>query len=143
LRINGTAQQVVATPASYLTLQHPWKAGDVVELDLPLSPHVAVAPDDKQVQAAMYGPVVLAALLGTEGLTNGMIYGGSGPDDADRGMPMPEVTESGVWFERVEPTNDYSLRFRSKGRGPIHTLVPLAQIMDHRYSVYLRNTSTA
>jgi hypothetical protein len=101
--------------------------------------HIAVAPDDKQVQAAMYGPLVLAALLGTEGLTNGMIYGGSGPDDEDRGIPMPEVTEPGVWFERVEAGANYSLRFHSKGRGPIHTLVPLNEIMDQRYSVYLRN----
>jgi DUF1680 family protein len=141
LRINGTEKSITTTPASYLTIEHPWKAGDVVDLDLPLSSHVAVAPDDKQVQAAMYGPVVLAALMGTEGLTNSMIYRGSGPDDADRGMPMPEVTEQGIWFERVEPTNAYSLRFHSKGHGPIHTLVPLSQIMDERYSVYLRNTA--
>ena len=90
----------------------------------------------------MYGPLVLAALLGTEGLTTGMIYGSSGPDGGERGMPMPEVTEPGIWFERTEAGPDFSLRFRSKGRGPIHTLVPLSEIMDQRYSVYLRNTST-
>jgi len=142
VRINGAVQNVSATPASYLTLDHPWKTGDVIELEMPMTLHVAVAPDDKQVQAAMYGPLVLAALLGAEGLTTGMIYGGSGPDGTDRGMPMPEVTEPGLWFERVEASPDYSLRFRSKGHGPIHTLVPLSQIMDQRYSVYLRNTAT-
>ena len=31
-----------------------------------------------------------------------------------------------------------ALRFHTKGRGPRHTLVPLNQIMDERYSVYLR-----
>lgn len=141
VRVNGAVQSVSATPASYLTLDHPWASGDVVELELPMTMHIAAAPDDKQVQAAMYGPLVLAALLGTEGLTNGMIYGGSGPDDNDRGIPMPEVTEPGVWFERTEASASYSLRFHSKGRSPLHTLVPLNEIMDQRYSVYLRNTA--
>ena len=35
-------------------------------------------------------------------------------------------------------TAHYGLRFLTKGRGPHHTLVPLNQIMDERYSVYLR-----
>jgi DUF1680 family protein len=143
VKINGTPQTVAATPASYLTLDHAWKAGDVVEIVLTMPLHLDIAPDDKQVQAAMFGPVVLAAVLGTEGLTTGMIYGGNGPDETDRGMPMPEVTEAGLWFERAEPSAEFSLRFRTKGRGPIHTLVPLSQIMDKRYSVYLRNTSVA
>jgi DUF1680 family protein len=143
VKINGVARPVDATPATYLTLEHAWKTGDVIDLELPMSMHIAVAPDDKKVQAAMYGPLVLAALQGTEGLTNGMIYGGNGPDDADRGLPMPEVTEAGIWFERAKPSAEFTLRFHSKGKGPIHTLVPLAQVMDRRYSVYLRNTATA
>ena len=140
-RINGLLQAITANPAGYLTIEHDWKAGDVVEIELPMSLHVATVPDDKQVQAAMFGPIVLAALMGTEGLTNSMIYGGSGPDDTDRGMPMPEVTEPGIWFERAEASNEYSLRFHSKGKSPVHTLVALNQIMDERYSVYLRNTA--
>jgi hypothetical protein len=104
----------------------------------------------------MYGPLVLAALLGTEGLTTNMIYGGSGPGGYDDGYPMPVVDlrhrmrhdESAqtppdapadeVWFEQAEASPLYSLRFHTKGRGPRHTLVPLSQIMDERYSVYLR-----
>ncbi len=39
----------------------------------------------------MYGPLVLAARLGTEGLTTSMIYGGSGPRGFDDGYPMPAV----------------------------------------------------
>jgi hypothetical protein len=88
----------------------------------------------------MYGPLVLAVLQGTEGLTTGMMYGVLGPEN-DRGLPMPEVTEPGIWFERAEPTTEFTLRFQSKGKGPVHTLVPLAQVMDRRYSVYVRNST--
>ena len=157
--INGESQQMTVTPSTYLTLDHPWKAGDVVTVDIPLVLHIAPTPDDKQVQAAMYGPLVLAALLGTEGLTTSMIYGGSGPGGQDEGYPLPTVdtrvrvrrgangeaaaakptAEDRVWFEQAEGSPHYPLQFHTKGHGPIHRLVPMNQIMDERYSVYLRN----
>jgi hypothetical protein len=56
-------------------------------------------------------------------------------------MPMPEVQQEGIWFERTEADAKYSLRFRSKGKGVIHTLAPLNEVMDERYSVYVRNTA--
>jgi DUF1680 family protein len=161
VQINGEIQNVAATPSTYITLDHAWKAGDIVTINLPLVLHINTANDDKKVQAAMYGPLVLAARLGTEGLTNSMIYSGSGPRGYDDGYPMPtvdtrpparrgmnappvpEAAPDGVWFEQIEGTRRYPLQFRTKGRGPLHTLVPLSQIMDERYSVYLRNEGTA
>jgi hypothetical protein len=159
ISINGEPQNITATPSSYVKLEHAWKAGDTVVIDLPLTPHIETAPDDKSVQAAMYGPLVLAAVLGTEGLTTGMIYGGSGPRGFDDGYPMPTVDLRGrmrrdasgkpvpaappapdtVWFQRAEASYQDPLRFETTGRGPRHTLVPLNQIMDERYSVYLKN----
>ena len=156
--INGEEQNVTATPSSYIALAHDWKTGDKVTLDLPLILRVCPAPDDKQVQAAMYGPLVLAARLGTEGLTTSMIYGDSGPRGYDDGYPMPTVdlrprphhsangapeppapvAADAAWFEQSETTPLYRLQFRTRGRGPNHTLVPLNEIMDERYSVYLR-----
>lgn len=159
ISINGDPQNITATPSTYVKLDRSWKSGDVVVIEMPLTLHIETTPDDKTVQAAMYGPVVLAALLGTEGLTTGMIYGGSGPRGFDDGYPMPTVDLRGrmhrdasghlvaatppapdtIWFERDEASYQYPLRFRTKGRGPSHTLVPLNQIMDERYSVYLKN----
>lgn len=161
ISINGQLQTVTATPSTYLALEHAWKAGDQVTVDLPLTLHVAAAPDDKQVQAAMYGPLVLAARLGTDDLTTSMIYGDSGPR-GDDGYPMPTVDmrprphhnheadeqpapiPSGpdtIWFEQTEASPLYRLQFKTKGQGLRHMLVPLNEIMDERYSVYLRNLS--
>jgi len=163
--INGELQTINSTPSTYLTLQRDWKTGDEIAADIPLTLHVATTPDDKQVQAAMYGPLVLAVRLGTEGLTTSMIYGGSGPGGYDEGYPLPTVdtrrhvrrgtndseasapeavkAENDIWFEQKEGSPLYPLEFRTKGRGPIHTLVPLNQVMDERYSVYLRNIGIA
>jgi DUF1680 family protein len=153
--INGASQDAAATPSTYLNLEHGWKAGDVIAVDIPLTLHIASTPDDKQVQAAMYGPLVLAARLGTDELTTSMIYGNNGPRGGGDGYPMPAVdlrpaagdaanghtaapaAATDVWFEQSEPSALYSLQFRTKGRGLIHTLVPLNRIMDERYSVYL------
>ncbi len=51
-------------------------------------------------------------------------------------------TQETIWFERVEGSKRFPLQFRTRGAGPVHTLVPFNQIMDERYSVYLRNLST-
>ena len=160
--VNGAPMTATATPSTYLEINHPWKAGDVVTVDIPMTLHIDQAPDDKQVQAAMYGPLVLAVRQGSEGLTNSMIYGGSGPRGFDDGYPMPTVStrspgqrrpnnapasapvpppiaDDGIWFEQTEGSRRYPLQFRTKGRGPTHTLIPLNLIMDERYSVYVRN----
>src|ERR1700678_2418049 len=86
--INGDPISVTSSPSTYMELDHPWKAGDVITLDIPLTLHIDQAPDDKQVQAAMYGPLVLAVRMGTEGLSNSMIYGDSGPFGSDDGDPI-------------------------------------------------------
>ncbi|MGD0735349.1 MAG: glycoside hydrolase family 127 protein [Terracidiphilus sp.] len=158
--INGEPMNLTATPSTYLEINHAWKTGDVLIVDMPLTLHIDQAPDDKQVQAAMYGPVVLAVRQGFEGLTNSMIYGDSGPSGADDGYPMPTVNlhfngrhrqnpestpvpvpsaEDLIWYEQKEGSERYPLQFRTRGHGPIHTLIPLNQIMDERYSVYVRN----
>jgi DUF1680 family protein len=158
--INGEPMNLTATPSTYLEINHSWKTGDVVTVDMPLTLHIDQAPDDKQVQAAMYGPLVLAVRQGFEGLTNSMIYDGSGPSGADDGYPMPTVNlhfggwhrqnpestpaptpsaEDLIWFEQKEGSERYPLQFRTRGHGPTHTLIPLNLIMDERYSVYVRN----
>jgi hypothetical protein len=92
-----------------------------------------------------------------------MIYGSEGPRGYEDAYPMPAVdlrprphrhqegqpaprqpvAEDAVWAEQVEGTPQYPLQFRTKGRGPNHSLVPLSQIMDERYSVYLRNITNS
>src|SRR5205807_9754281 len=67
--LNGRALDAFATPGSYLVLDRTWKDGDQVEVTLPMRLHAHSMPDDRSVQAIMYGPLVLAGRLGTAGLT--------------------------------------------------------------------------
>ncbi len=143
MKINGQRQPVTATPSTYMEVRRNWVNGDVVEITLPMSLHIASAPDDKQVQAAMYGPLVLAARMGYEGLTTSMIYGGSGPRERDVNIPMPEVDGGDIWLEKAEGDRRYPLIFKTKGTGRPYSLVPLYKIMDERYSVYLKSAAKA
>src|SRR5262249_50441511 len=66
--LNGRALEAFASPGSYLVLDRVFHDQDRLELTLPMSLRTCPMPDDPTVVAALYGPVVLAGRLGTEGL---------------------------------------------------------------------------
>jgi hypothetical protein len=102
--------------------------------------HIHKAPDDPSVQAAMYGPLALAMLMGTDDLSASMIHGPQGPDVAGRPHAIPEVSGSRVWARRTQGTADNPLTFETTGGGKVYSLLPLHRVMDQRYSVYVRPT---
>jgi hypothetical protein len=63
VRINGdTAAPLSAGPEGYAALRREWRAGDTIELQLPLAPRVVVGDHLNEGRAALlYGPLVLAA----------------------------------------------------------------------------------
>jgi DUF1680 family protein len=140
IKVNGETQHVASTPSTYAELTRKWKEGDKIEVSFPMAIHTAPLPDDPTLQAAMYGPLVLAAEMGREGLTEKLIYGDSGPEERHKEIPMPEVTvadggSSAKWVERVPGD---ALQFRTVGQTESTSLKPLYEIMDERYSVYLK-----
>jgi DUF1680 family protein len=75
VKLNGKTLNASAAPGSYLTLDREWKAGDKIEMELPMHLHRQAMPDDPRIQAFLYGPLVLAGDLGSEGLTEAHIIG--------------------------------------------------------------------
>src|SRR5262245_33175827 len=51
-------------PSSYVEIAREWKTGDKVQLNLPKSVRLEPTPDNKQVAALMWGPLLLAGDLG-------------------------------------------------------------------------------
>ena len=113
MKLNGKPLDASAAPGSYLTLNRAWKAGDRIEMELPMHLHVEAMPDDPHMQAFLYGPLVLAGDLGNEGLTEAHIFGPNlrvgaadrraartrrsdrQPDAAHRGRRDPDVPGGG------------------------------------------------
>jgi uncharacterized protein len=133
VKVNGRTIPAFADPASYLVLSGPWKSGDRVELTLPMHLHAAPTPDRENLQAAMYGPLVLAARFEVE------------PQDKwyrhftaqEKQEPAPalqlkgKVEDPATWLEV-----NGKLTFRAVAQNPSVTFVPLSSIVHERFSVY-------
>lgn len=128
VRVNGKAIDASASPCSYLSISRVWNTGDRVELDLPMSLHQEAMPDDPGVRAALYGPLVLACDLGSDGLTEKMIVGPLGPHPV-------QSAELPVLRTAIVPGAN-PLTFQAAGT----TLAPLNSIFNKRYSIYWRSS---
>lgn len=138
VKVNGRALEASAAPGSYLTLSRAWKAGDRIEMELPMQLSAESTPDDSGMQAFLYGPLVLAGDLGAEGLEERRVIGPSAPPMRANAVPPIEVptfratgSEVSSWIKAEGP-----MRFRTTGQKRDVTLVPLNSLFGKRYSVY-------
>jgi DUF1680 family protein len=77
--VNGQEEPVNAAPGAYAAIEREWKTGDTVEVRWPMGLRVEAMPDDPNMIAILYGPIVLAGDLGQEGLSEEMRYGPNAP----------------------------------------------------------------
>ena len=89
--VNGHAEPVESRPSSYATVEREWRDGDVVEIRLPMSLRFEPTPDDPARGAFLFGPIVLAADLGAEGLDARARYGPSAPEVRLEELPPAPV----------------------------------------------------
>ena len=88
IRVN---QKIVPAPVSafgYAAVSRTWKTGDTVDITLPMHLQAVPLPGNTNHFAFRYGPVLLAAPLGTRGLTRSDFYGG-GPNVS----PYPQLAQ--------------------------------------------------
>ncbi|MFF0036229.1 beta-L-arabinofuranosidase domain-containing protein [Streptomyces mirabilis] len=112
--LNGRALPDRPEPGSRLTLDREWRAGDRVEVSLPMRTVIEPTPDDPDVQAVLHGPVVLAGAYG------------------DRSTPwLPRLDTGSVRQESQEP-----LRFTARADGEDVSLLPISRVHHQHYSVY-------
>jgi DUF1680 family protein len=115
-------------------LDRTWKTGDKIELNLPMGLHIDSMPDDETIQAAMYGPLVLAGRFGT--VTRDMTFSGEGPKPGTQ-VQVPDVTANATHpLAWIEPDPKQSLTFGAVGQPEAFDLVPLYKVIHERYAVY-------
>jgi DUF1680 family protein len=126
VKLNGKAIDASAEPGSYLTLARIWKAGDRVEMDLPMRLSMETLPDDSSLRAFLYGPVVLAADLGAA--------------SQERSRSEAPVFKAGADPASWVKPGEAPLAFHTSGQTKDYPLAPLNSIFDERYLVYLKVT---
>jgi DUF1680 family protein len=142
LAINGKSQPVKANPGSYVTIDRKWKNGDTVEVRFPMSLHMEAMPDDPNLVAFLYGPVVLAGDLGKAGVDNSKRYGPMSPQfDKGAAVETPEFRcDLKDVLSRLKPEPGAAGTFRSDGIGRPRDVVlaPFYKVIEPRYTVYWR-----
>ncbi len=133
VKVNGRAVPAFADPSSYLVLRGPWKTGDRIELTLPMQLHAAPIPDKENLQAAMYGPLVLAARFEEE--PQDKWYRHFAAQEKQEPAPMLQlkgkVDDPASWLE-----GNGKLTFRTVAQNQSVSFVPLSSIVHERFSVY-------
>ena len=112
--VNGQPFKTKFKPVSYVTIDRMWKEGDQVELVFAYDFHLKSMPDNKNVVALLYGPVLLAFETSKE-----LILKGS----------QEEILQS-----IKKQSNSFS--FILKNNGIDYNLVPFYQITKASYGVY-------
>ncbi len=129
LKVNGKAVKVSSAPGSYIELNRIWKSGDSIALTLPKALHLEAVPDNPNLAAIMWGPLVLAGDLG------------AGDDKAQLEIQkqIPVFVAAGQlpaeWLQAV-PGKSGVFRSVGVGRERDVELVPFYRLHGRTYAVY-------
>lgn len=66
VRVNGRNQRAKVEPDGYVALRRQWQKGDKIDIVLPMRLYTEPMPDNPNLIAILYGPLVLAGILGKE-----------------------------------------------------------------------------
>ena len=140
VKVNGKRVSVKQKPGSYIAVTRQWKDGDKIEANYPMEIQLETTPDNPQKGALIYGPLVLAGELGTEGMQSPAPF--SNPElyndyyTYDYHIPAGLNTTLQVDLkhpERCLQRTGKSLEFRNQ-QGTL--LKPLYDLHRQRYVVY-------
>ncbi len=142
IAVNGQPQTFTLTSGGYATVRREWRTGDVVDVRLPMSLRIEPLPGAAHWIAFLYGPIVLAGDLGTEGMEDLDLYL-TGQTDLVA-VPTPAVPAlvgtPEQMLGQVQPVAGQPLRYTidavTRPRGTVIPLQPFYRTHYHRYSVY-------
>lgn len=139
--VNGKKTAVKSKKGTYLTLTRSWKAGDRIVVTYPMKLWLSPANDKPDVAAVMYGPIVLAGELGTEGFVGTQPYSDPSKynDYYTFDYHIPSTLSNSLVLDRTRLENSLQrmsgpkLKFQTK-EGLV--LEPISRIHRQRYIIY-------
>ena len=139
--INNENVKINQTPGSYIILKRNWKAGDKIDVSYPMSLHLVATNDNPDMAAVLYGPIVLAGDMGTEGMKAPEPFARDQLDYKDVPVPKDIITTLNVSGKKLGdwlvPQNGKPLDFKTVGVASKEiTMIPYYQIDEQRYVIY-------
>jgi DUF1680 family protein len=144
IRINGRHHTVSHAVGTYVEIRRKWRDGDTVDILLPMSVRTEPLPGEPNIVAVLFGPIVLAGRLGSEGITEGadqIRNERTSGDMLNPTAPVPSwIGQPQQMASQIQRADPRSLVFRVRGfeNGQEIALVPYYQIAHERYNLYWR-----
>lgn len=144
IKINGNTTNFQALPGELIRLGKSWASGDKIEIIIPCKLRLVDLPDDVNVSALFYGPVLLGANFGEVGQSD---IGNSAPTQEIKN-PVPDAYFPSLagsrkslssWIEKEAGT----LKFKTKGLSENYNFEPFYDLHHCRYNVYWKVGDTA
>ena len=125
-----------------------FKAGDIIDISLPMHLRAEALTGKPRTIALFYGPLVLAADLGTDGVTADRVnvtdnYYGGYPSYMHPSTPVPTLTantDNLDWLQKTEGKMEFTTSATSDGS--TLRLLPLYQALDMRFTDYFTLASS-
>jgi DUF1680 family protein len=142
ITVNGRERRRARSPGSYHELKRRFKAGDVVEVRLPMSLRLEPLPNSPDLAALMYGPIVLAGLVGKPVDPAAQII----VNERKSGEMLNEPVQIPAWPRplaelpaHLTRTDRERLTFTAAGfaGGPVQ-FIPWYRVAHERYNLYWR-----
>ena len=145
--LNGEALTNHGTAGTYFNITRVWKTGDHISVALPMQVTTESLPGDPHYAAFLYGPVLLAGPLGTEGLTRSDFYGGGDNYKqtdylATKSLPITQfpslIEDPAAAASKLRRVPGSALAFESPSMsgGGETKLVPFYDLHFQRYAIY-------
>lgn len=147
IKINGKLIKFKGQPGSFITLERKWKNGDGVEISFPMSLRLIATPDNPKVAAIAYGPMVLAAPMGTKGIfppapfsdplkhDDYYTYDYKIPNDISNQLNI-QTNNYKNWIKPMGSNEQLRFNLQNAENGKDILLEPFYQIHRQRYNVY-------
>jgi len=140
--VNGQRWDAAPDATGYVSIRRTWRAGDVVDVRLPMTLRIEPLPGASDIVAFVYGPIVLAGRLGTEGVTpEAQII----KNERESGNMLNAAIEVPVLVgdprdvvRHVRPVPSEPLEFETVGLGRPRDvrLAPFFRLAHERYNLY-------
>jgi uncharacterized protein len=143
LTVNGR-RQLARRPGEYHRVTRLFQSGDVIDVRLPMSLKLEPLPNAPDHAALVYGPIVLAGRMGTEGLSPGsqlIVNERESGNMLRADVRIPRWTRPiGDLVKHTTRTHAQRLEFRTTGfaDGASVDLLPWFRLTHERYNLYWR-----
>ena len=142
VQVNGRRWTGPTGASGYVGIEREWRSGDVVDVRLPMTLRTEALPGSTDVVAFAYGPIVLAARLGREGLVEGnqiIVNERESGTMLNAAVQIPflagdrETVLKGISQDAHSPL---TFRAASVGQSGGVELVPYYRLAHERYNLY-------